>query len=200
MDCGLFHKPAALFEAPTAADLELVDLLVRSGADIKDPFMEDEHILEAVVVNDPLTLEVLGLLLDAGASAEEKALALQAAICYSPTEAARHLISSGADVNAAPVAFIEEVGYRSALQGAAERDNLDMVQFLLENGAEVERQSISENDQGTALQFAAIAGFIAVVYELIQRGANVNASIVGDDRRTASRSPSNKHLRTSSLY
>ena len=51
-----------------------------------------------------------------------------------------------------------------------------MVQFLLENGAEVERQSISENDQGTALQFAAIAGFIAVVYELIHRGANVNAS------------------------
>lgn len=38
LNCGLFHKPAALFEALTAADIELVDLLVRSGADIKDPF------------------------------------------------------------------------------------------------------------------------------------------------------------------
>ena len=67
MDYGSFHKPAALFEALTAADLELVDLLVRAGADIKDPFMEDEHILEAVVVNSPLTIEILGLLLGAGA-------------------------------------------------------------------------------------------------------------------------------------
>jgi ankyrin repeat protein len=56
---------------------------------------------------------------------------------------------------------------------------------LLERGAEVERSSISEDEEGTALQFAAIAGSIVIVNELIQRGANVNAAPLGENGRTA---------------
>ena len=60
-----------------------------------------------------------------------------------------------------------------------------MVRLLLEEGAEVERSSISEYEEGTALQFAAISGSIAIANELIQRGANVNAAPLGEDGRTA---------------
>lgn len=73
---------------------------------------------------------------------------------------------------------------RTALQAAAENGNLELVQLLIANGAEVESLSAEYHDQGTALQFAAIKDHIAIVNKLMQRGANVNALPIGDHGRT----------------
>jgi ankyrin repeat protein len=146
----------------------------------------NQWVLElAVVFSD---LEIIQLLLEHGADSQEKARALQVAAYQGCLEAVEVLIDAGADVNAAPTSYSNDLDQRerrTALQAAAQQGHLDVVRLLLEQGAEVERSSISEDEEGTALQFAAIAGSIVIANELIQRGANVNAAPLGENGRTA---------------
>jgi ankyrin repeat protein len=110
------------------------------------------------------------------------------AVYWGELDAARLLLANGADVNAAPLAFIDDTR-RTALQIAA-NGTLEMVQFLLEAGADVEGNTSSGGERAfaspaSALQFAAIAGSTGVVTALIQAGANVFAPAIGEDGRTA---------------
>jgi ankyrin repeat protein len=135
-------------------------------------------------------LEIMDLLLGHGANAREKARALQAAAHHNQVEAVRLLISSGTDVNAAPLCFMDaHVGDyappRTALQAAAGTGNLALARLLLEAGADVESEVRHEDEEGTALQFAAISGSISVASVLIENGADVNAPAIGEDGRTA---------------
>ncbi|CAI7658444.1 unnamed protein product [Penicillium crustosum] len=85
------------------------------------------------------------------------------------------LLQAGADINA-------HVNGRTALQVAAERDHLDMVQTLLAEKADVNTPS-----QGslTALQVAAKRGHLDMVQTLLAAKADVNAPPVESHGRTA---------------
>ncbi|KFY83382.1 hypothetical protein V498_08114 [Pseudogymnoascus sp. VKM F-4517 (FW-2822)] len=65
-----------------------------------------------------------------------------------------------------------------------ERGRIDIVNILLDNGADI---NIGPFDRygATALQFAAIGGYIGIAQLLIQRGADVNASPAKIGGRTA---------------
>jgi len=145
--------------------------------------------LESAVVNGGI--EIVHLIIANGANQRQVTQALQAAARNNQLEAAEMLLQCGADVNAAPLRTDTPLTRhcvppsRTAPQAAAENGNIELVRLLLENGAEVERLLTSPNEQGTALQFAAIAGSIGVASELIERGANVNAPSMGEDGRTA---------------
>jgi ankyrin repeat protein len=175
-------------------DMEVVKLFLASGAEIgyldDDGYegYEDDTVLDSVTREGHL--EILRLLLEhrTGLTGDEKSQAFQVAVYWGELDAARLLLANGADVNAAPLAFIDDTR-RTALQIAA-NGTLEMVQFLLEAGADVEGNTSSGGERAfaspaSALQFAAIAGSTGVVTALIQAGANVFAPAIGEDGRTA---------------
>jgi ankyrin repeat protein len=183
-------KASSLADAVDASNLELVELLLFYGADVNHYTCQSDAGLALDLAASSGELKFLNILLGHGANARAKARALQAAARENQVEAARILISSTVDVNAAPLDFVDiYTDYhsppRTALQAAAGVGNLEMVRLLMEAGADVESKVRSEREQGTALQFAAIAGSISVASELIQHGADVNAPAIREDGRTA---------------
>jgi ankyrin repeat protein len=183
LEYGALDKRSALYEAVSKADLEVVRQLLHAGVETSDERTSAKPpALELAARQDKL--EIMQVILEHGASVWETSCALQGAAALGRTEAARLLISSGADVNAARMLDDERTA-RTALQAAAEGAHLALVRLLLDEGAEVERESVSKYERGTALQFAAIAGSVSVVNELIQRGADVNAPPIGKLGRTA---------------
>jgi ankyrin repeat protein len=187
---GVIGEDFALRYAIMQRDLGLVKLALHLGADVNAGQQEheaDSWILQEAI-RSSVKLEILQLLLEHGANAQEIARALQSAAYEGDLEYVKLLIRAEGDVNAAPVYYLDYVTIpqmRTALQAAAQQGHLEVVRLLLEEGAEVERSSISVDEEGTALQFAAISGSIAIANELIQRGANVNAAPVGENGRTA---------------
>lgn len=182
---GLLDASAALIIAIRMQDLALVTLFLRRDADVNNDPPEGPWALKEAV--DSGGLAILHYLLTHGANSREKARALQAATRRrSRAECVRLLLDYEADINADPLP-VHSAGkyYRTALQAAAEDGNLELVRLLIAEGAEVERFSAGCNDQGTALQFAAMMGHTSVAYELIQQCANVNALAIGEDGRTA---------------
>jgi ankyrin repeat protein len=184
LEHGVLDKPGGLRDAIYYSNLELVELLLYYGADVNDnsSCLDEEFPLEIAASSGDL--EIMDLLLGHDANAREKARALQAAAYENQVEAARLLISSQADVNAAPMMVVDRPP-GTALQAAAGTGNLEMVRLLLEAGADVESKPRDKNEQGTALQFAAISGSISVASVLIENGADVNAPGIGRNGRTA---------------
>jgi ankyrin repeat protein len=183
LERGVLDKPSGLRDAIGNSDLELVELLLYYGADVNDIPCLDAFALEIAASSGKL--EIMDLLLRHGANAREKARALQAAAYENQIEMARLLLSSQADVNAAPLKLTDYLPRRTALQGAAGTSNVKMIQLLLEAGADVESKVRHEDEEGTALQFAAISGSISVASVLIENGADVNAPGIGRNGRTA---------------
>ncbi|KAK1824202.1 hypothetical protein LTR12_001268 [Friedmanniomyces endolithicus] len=101
------------------------------------------------------------------------------AVWHGREDVVEFLVSAGFDVN--------EVGevYDPALQIASERGSPEMIQLLLDKGADVNTQTLRGVDtsrwrpwnasSGTALQAACAAGRQEVAWLLIAEGANVNA-------------------------
>ena len=184
----LLNEYDALVYAVARQDIDFVKAMLDLDTDVNSGqhYVADEWVLEVAVNYGDL--EILQLLLERGADSQEKARVLQSAAYKGYLEAVKVLIDAGADVNAAPTSYSNDHNQgerRTALQAAAQQNHLDVVRLLLGKGAEVERSSISEDEEGTALQFAAISGSIVIANELIQRGANVNAAPLGDNGRTA---------------
>ncbi|EQB58950.1 hypothetical protein CGLO_00728 [Colletotrichum gloeosporioides Cg-14] len=73
---------------------------------------------------------------------------------------------------------------RSPLQKAVEDGNLEMIDLLLEYGADVNAPAARDSG-ATALQLAAIQGRLGVARRLIDLGANVNAPRANKNGRTA---------------
>lgn len=186
LDFDVLEKSHTLIGAIFKSDLALVELLLRFGADVNAVPLYDSCPYALGYAARFGSLEVMQLLLEHGANSQEKARALQAVAQDGMLEAARLLLMSGADVNAAPLkmACFDNLR-RTALQAAAGTRNIKLVRLLLEAGADVESKNRSEHEEGTALQFAAIAGSISIASELIQRGADVNAPSIGEHGRTA---------------
>ncbi|KAL2816444.1 ankyrin repeat-containing domain protein [Aspergillus cavernicola] len=73
---------------------------------------------------------------------------------------------------------------RTALQKVVESGNLELVDLLLEAGANVNANPASDGG-ATALQLAAIQGYLVIARRLIELGANINAAKAKFNGRTA---------------
>ena len=181
------------YDEGTSTHIEILETLLASGA--KVGYLDGDEVGDNNGEEIPTALEdaarsgalpVLRLLLEHwnGPTAHEKCQALQVAAKEGLLDVARLLLDHGADVNSPPVSF-SDFGPRTALQAAAGNSDLKMVRFFHEVGATAESTVPSEDEQGTALQFAAMDGSMSVVTLLIQKGANVNAAAIDGVGRTA---------------
>ncbi|CAG8057753.1 unnamed protein product [Penicillium salamii] len=109
---------------------------------------------------------------------------------YSPLQAAVRtqqvsivcdlLASKRVDVN-----YLGEGQYRkSPLQHAVKLGNMEIINILLENWADVNAPA-ADNSGATALQIAAIQGYIGIARMLLDLGADVNQKPAKKDGRTA---------------
>ncbi|OBT65062.1 hypothetical protein VE03_05223 [Pseudogymnoascus sp. 23342-1-I1] len=73
---------------------------------------------------------------------------------------------------------------RTPLQQASLQGSRDIVELLLENGADVNSPPVT-GDGATALQYAAIYGFLGIAHLLLEHDADVNAPPAKSDGRTA---------------
>ncbi|PYH66340.1 ankyrin [Aspergillus vadensis CBS 113365] len=78
----------------------------------------------------------------------------------------------------------EGEGRRTALQHAVNNGNMDLINLLLDHGANV-NSAPSENGGATALQIAAIQGYLGIARKLIDLDADVNAAPAQFNGRTA---------------
>lgn len=102
--------------------------------------------------------------------------ALRESIIWQLTLIAKELIQAGADVDL----LAGFGGYRqTALQAAAVRGNLELVQLLLDRGANVNAPATGEGGK-TALQAAVESGFLKISIVLLEAGAQVDAPSVPD--------------------
>jgi ankyrin repeat domain-containing protein 50 len=96
------------------------------------------------------------------------------AVLGSSSNVVKHLVRSGADVNAQ----LSGGEYGSALAAAAQLRDKDMVRLLLELGADVNAQ-LSSGEYGNALAAAVMCGNQDIVRLLLESGADVNAQLSG---------------------
>ncbi|GLA41540.1 hypothetical protein AnigIFM63309_009632 [Aspergillus niger] len=75
-------------------------------------------------------------------------------------------------------------GRRTALQHAVNNGNMDLINFLLDHGADV-NSAPSEDGGATALQIAAIQGYLGIARKLLGLDADVNAAPARRNGRTA---------------
>lgn len=78
-------------------------------------------------------------------------------------------IDSGKDVNS------KDIAGQTALMYASEQGRLEVVKYLVENGADVNAQS-GGHGRGTALIYASAANRITVMEYLLEHGADINAT------------------------
>ncbi|KAJ6527979.1 ankyrin repeat-containing domain protein [Mycena vulgaris] len=173
---------AAAFCEPNSKALDLVRLLLESGADVNAQGGEYGTALTAASVRG--FTDVVQLLLDNGADVNapggELGSALQAACSEGATDVVRLLLSYDADVNGPDLrgenSNAQGGRFGTALQAAAfcepNSKALDLVRLLLESGADVNAQG---GKYGTALTAASVRGFTDVVQLLLDNGADVNA-------------------------
>lgn len=132
----------ALQWAVYAGDVDRVKALIAGGADVSvaNNYGSNAMQLAAEVANT----DILKLLLDAGANADspnpEGQTALMLVARTGNVDAAKLLVDHGANVNA-----IEQWGLQSALMWASARRHSQMMDYLLEGGADIDAQSINRD-------------------------------------------------------
>jgi ankyrin repeat protein len=160
-DNDVWYKP--LVSAAGENDLELVEILLKAGADANAPFVLERA---ARPINN---LELLTVLLEEGADIQTYGgKALEQAASEHNLEAVQFLLASGADVNAP----IRSKGYGTPLQAAT--NNTQLVRVLIKAGAAINACTAHYTGR-TALQTAAYHGNIGSVIELLSAGADINA-------------------------
>jgi len=177
----------ALHWAAYYGNVELARRLLRAEA---DPGTRNDYgsspMQEAAAVGN---VEMLELLLENGANVEspnvEGQTALMAVARTGNVDAARLLVQKGADVNA-----VEAWGGQSALMWAAARKHPAMIDFLITQGAEVDRRAIDRNWERrvtseprvkemqmgglTPLLYAVRENCLECVKRLLAAGADIN--------------------------
>jgi ankyrin repeat protein len=144
-------------------------------------------------------VELVSYLLDVYANSptlvEAKNIALKNAVCYYDIDMVKLLLNSGADINtwddyhgtplqSALMALGEERGGGEKEDRDEGRD-LEFIQFLLVQGADINAPLWKSDCASTELQLAALSGRIELVQLLLKHGADVNASGGPDGGKTA---------------
>ncbi len=150
----------ALMRAALFADVEMMNILVQSGADVALPGQDHTAPLLRTT-HDP---DKMRLLLDRGVPVDDFAMVAAASVSGSHA-ALELLLAHGGRGRAAVPAF-------TALMAAAGAGDFDAVNCLLDHGADVKAKTPTGF---TALIAAALSGNAKIVELLLQRGADPNA-------------------------
>jgi ankyrin repeat protein len=182
----------ALHWAVHRDDLEMVDLLIRAGANAKaaNRYGVQPLALAAENGNAVIIERLLKAGVDPDAAMPEGETALMTAARAGKVEALKMLLVHGAHVNAH-----DSFRGQTALMWAASRNNAEAIRMLIEFGADVKvrtnnapRSTDRRSDSGntfssppptgfTALVFAVRAGQLEAVKALLAAGADVNDTV-----------------------
>lgn len=178
LDAGANPNPNAhpatesspLIEAATAAEPDVMQLLISRGADIK---AAGQPALAMAIYNR--CPECRDLLLKGGVDAEASTGALSEVAHVADTESVRGLLDHGANVN-----YVDSFG-RTPLMYAAGSDllPLNVVRMLIEKGANVnavDGHQQAPDSQLTVLDVAQLRGNTPIVELLVKLGAKGSAS------------------------
>ena len=177
-----YEMGSVLYEAVKREDMELVDLLIEKGADLDNNYAGISNPIFIAVENK--NHEMIYKLAAAGADLEpllfEGKTVLMAAIDKSWVAEATILLKVGANPNT-----LNDYGW-SPLMLAANKGQMEIVQRLLEKGAEIdycvpkEMNGKKMFEPGTRPVNAAIMGKQWEMFQfLIKKGASINLSVIG---------------------
>ncbi|GFY68105.1 ankyrin-3 [Trichonephila inaurata madagascariensis] len=155
--------------------LEVVKILIRSGADVNARTVSDSTPLHSAVQSGDE--EIVECLLRHGAEVNASMLNLSLPLSHAAEEGrvtiAKLLLRYGAVVD-----LDTDLG-QTPLQFAAQNGHFDFVKLLLERGAIVNKKN-KKNDNGTALHYSSGNGHSEVVKLLIQNDADIEAKDFSD--------------------
>ncbi len=152
----------------------IADYLIDHGANVNAYPADDGWGPLQHTVHVSNSVEMARLLIAKGADINSGSYpALNSAINQERRDLCQFLIQRGADANAK-----DKWGHTS-LYYAIRKDNLDLMNILIANGAKVDIKHLGEATGETALHYAATTGKTEAVKLLLKAGANINAK---DDR------------------
>jgi ankyrin repeat protein len=162
----------ALHWAVHRDDLQIADLLIRAGAQVRAANRYGVTPLSIACTNGNAAL--IGRLLDAGADPNtvlpDGETVLMTAARTGTVDAVKVLLARGANVDAR-----EPSKGQTALMWAAAENNATVIKVLAEAGADIRAQS--NTGRFTPLMFAVRAGHLEATRALLDAGANVNTTL-----------------------
>ena len=163
---------SALISAATRGDLEMVNTLLRSGADVNQTDEKRFTALLRALQND--REEIANILvarpeLDVNAQGEGGANALISFVARQRVPAVQDLLNRGANVN------LPDSDGDTALNIAVQRGNVELVNLLLSKGAD---PNIKNKLGGTPLMWAGVFGRKEIAQLLLDKGADPRAKDV----------------------
>ncbi|XP_054166727.1 ankyrin repeat domain-containing protein 17-like isoform X2 [Oppia nitens] len=174
-----------LMEAAREGHEEMVALLLSQGADINAQTEETQETALTLACCGGF-IDVADFLIKAGADIEAGAnTPLMEAAQEGHLDLVRHLINSGANVNATTSSG------DTALMYASENGHTDVAELLLQAGAHLEHEAEGGR---TSIMKAARAGHLCTVQFLINKGANVNKVTTNNDHTPLSLACAGGHL------
>ncbi len=175
LDRGVKPEPSALVNAAACGDLTSLEILMERGADVN---ADKGEALNAAAITGELL--VVNRLLAAGAKVQttDRAWMLPQVAIHGRVEIAKLLVERGAEVNRP-----DGDDRYTPLMSAADSDYLpvELVRFLLRNGADPNYQSPTNNE--TPLSLARKRGRTPVVEVLEAAGARPGPSAAATDER-----------------
>ncbi|RDL41644.1 uncharacterized protein BP5553_01623 [Venustampulla echinocandica] len=175
---------SSLWEAVEHGNRQVVEILLEAGAhpDIATCDIAYSPMQHAVIKGNQ---DIVQIFLDHGSNPDaalphrNKSTPIPIAVDNQDMKMLRILLQ----YNYNPKTVFDDMKH-TPLQTAARDGNKEMVELLLEHGADVNSPP-PKRFGATALQFAAINGFAGIAYLLLQNGADVNALAAEIDGRTA---------------
>lgn len=179
------QEPCSLLDqACENGTVDIVKTLLRAGAAMDEGFPLI-YVFSGRNISGERVQKILELLLGYGVNVNKREYddhtGLQMAILVEMFDCAYQLIEAGACINAIPSKGDRGV---TALQAAASVGDVEMVEYLLSKGAEVNAPAAVANGV-TALQAAAIKGHLRIAQILLEHGADVDAKAGIENGRTA---------------
>jgi ankyrin repeat protein len=174
----LYGEKCPLDSAIRQANVDMVRLLIKSGADVNYPFINDSSFLvnysskyTGMGADQTKQNEILKELINAGADLNTLNQSGEAPITIASSqnnfELVRMLTEAGANID------IAEKNSNNALTIAFENQNEEIINYLLDNGADSKNDYL-DKDGESILFYAAHLGDLDILSKVVKRGANLN--------------------------